>query len=119
LEFDAETLAARLHGRGAVFVALSAGGGALSLLRLRQRRWARARVSAVIAVASIVIGWGVAQYPDVLVDQLTIADGAGARSTLIGLLIVFGVAAVTAVPALVWLFVLVNRSDWAVEPADH
>ena len=119
LEFDAETLAARLQGRGAVFVALSAGGGALSLLRLRQRRWARARVSAVIAVASIVIGWGVAQYPDVLVDQLTIADGAGARSTLIGLLIVFGVAAVTAVPALVWLFVLVNRSDWAVEPADH
>ena len=30
--------------------------------------------------------------------------------------IVFGAAAVTAVPSLVWLFVLVNRPDWAREP---
>ena len=28
------------------------------------------------------------------------------------LLITFGIAAVTAVPAMVWLFVLVNRRDW-------
>ncbi|MFZ8998999.1 MAG: hypothetical protein ACO3D0_11600 [Ilumatobacteraceae bacterium] len=40
------------------------------------------------------------------------AEAAGARPTLIGLVIVFLVAAVTAVPALVWLFVLVNRDEW-------
>ena len=119
LELDAKTLAGGLHGRAAVFVVLSAIGGCLSIWRLRQQRWARARISAVIAVASVVIGWGVAQYPDVLVDHLTIEQAAGAHATLIGLLIVFGVAAVTAVPALVWLYVLVNRPDWAAEPIDH
>ena len=36
----------------------------------------------------------------------------GARSTQWGLLIVFGFAAVTAVPALVWLFILVNQDRW-------
>ena len=67
----------------------------------------------MIAVASIVIGWGVGQYPDLLVDQAEISDVVGARSTQIGLLIVFGLAAVTAVPALAWLYVLVNGKRWA------
>ena len=86
-----------------------------TLVLLAQRRWAPARLTAVVAVASIVIGWGVAQYPDLLVDELTIDAGAGARPTLIGLVIVFGVAAVTAVPALIWLFVLVNQDEWQTD----
>jgi len=89
--------------------------GVFSLWRLRAGRWARARVGAVIAVAAIVIGWGVGQYPDLLVDEMTLDAAAGARSTLIGLVIVFGLASVTAVPALLWLFVLVNRTEWASE----
>ena len=71
----------------------------------------------MIAVAAIVIGWGVGQYPDLLVDEMTIADAAGARSTLIGLIIVFGFASVTAVPAVLWLFWLVNQPEWASESA--
>ena len=113
LELDAESLADGLHGRGAVLIAVSAVAGLFSLWRLHAGQWALARVGAVIAVAAIVIGWGVGQYPDLLVDELTIADAAGARSTLIGLIIVFGLASVTAVPALLWLYVLVNRSEWA------
>lgn len=69
-------------------------------------------MTAVGAVASIVIGWGVAQYDWMLVDEMTIAQAAGARPTLIGLIIVFVAAAVTAVPAMLWLFVLVNQDDW-------
>jgi cytochrome bd ubiquinol oxidase subunit II len=84
---------------------------------LKQRRWAWARLTAVAAVASIVIGWGVAQYPDLLVDQITIDQAAGARATLIGLIIVFAAAAVTAVPAMVWLFVLVNQDEWQRDDA--
>jgi cytochrome d ubiquinol oxidase subunit II len=72
-------------------------------------------VGAVIAVAAVVAGWGIAQYPDLLVDQMTIEEAAGARATLIGLMIVFGLAAVTAVPALLWLYTLVNREEWATE----
>jgi cytochrome d ubiquinol oxidase subunit II len=115
LELDAKTLAGGLHTRGLVFVVSSAIAGSTTLVLLRQRRWAIARLSAVVAVASIVVGWGVAQYPDLLVDHLTIAEGAGARSTLIGLVIVFGFAAITAVPAMIWLFVLVNQDDWQRE----
>lgn len=117
LELDAETLASGLHGRGLPLIVISAIAGLFSLWRLRDGRWARARVGAVIAVAAIVIGWGVGQYPDLLVDQITIEEAAGARPTLIGLVIVFAVAGVTAVPALVWLFVLVNSRAWTEEPA--
>ena len=115
LEFDAESLASGLHGRGAALIAMSAAAGLFSLWRLRAGRWARARVGAVVAVAAIVIGWGVGQYPDLLVDEMTIADAAGARSTLIGLIIVFGLASVTAVPALMWLFWLVHQTEWSSE----
>jgi cytochrome d ubiquinol oxidase subunit II len=117
LEFDAESLASGLHGRGAALIVVSAVAGLFSLWQLRAGRWAAARIGAVVAVAAVVIGWGVGQYPDLLVDELTIADAAGARSTLIGLIIVFGLASVTAVPSLLWLFWLVNRPDWA--PTEH
>jgi cytochrome d ubiquinol oxidase subunit II len=115
IELDAETLAAGLHSRGLPLVVLSAVTGMATLVLLKQRRWALARVTAVGAVASIVIGWGVAQYDWMLIDEMTIDQAAGARSTLIGLIVVFGFAAVTAVPAMIWLFVLVNQDDWAKE----
>jgi cytochrome bd ubiquinol oxidase subunit II len=115
LELDAETLSDRLQGRGAAFIVLSAVAGGGALAALLRRSYAAARVAAVAAVASVVLGWGVAQYPFILVDHARIADVAGARATLVGLVVVFGIAAVTAVPAMVWLFVLVNSDRWSVE----
>jgi cytochrome d ubiquinol oxidase subunit II len=109
LEMDADTLVSRLQGRGSVPVVLSALAGGAGLWLLRAQRWAAARIAAVAAVATIVAGWGIGQYPDVLVDHATIDQVAGARPTMIGLIVVFGIAAITAVPALVWLFVLVQR----------
>ena len=116
LEIDADTLSNRLQGRGSVFVVLSAIGGIGALVSLARGAYAVARVATVGAIGSVVIGWGVAQYPYVLVDHARIADVAGAHATLVGLVIVFGVAAVTAVPALVWLYLLVNTHRWAVTP---
>lgn len=110
---DAKTLADGLLGRGLPFIALSAIAGSATLVMLASRRWNPARMTAILAVASIVVGWAVAQYPDLLVDHATLESAAGARPTLIGLVIVFAVAGVTAVPALVWLYVLVNRESWA------
>ena len=112
IELDAETLANGLHTRGLVLVIGSAAAGMATLVLLKQRRWAPARLTAVAAVGAIVVGWGVAQYDWILVDELTIDQAAGARSTLIGLVIVFVAAALTAVPALVWLFLLVNQDEW-------
>lgn len=117
LELDATSLASGLHGRGLPLIITSAVAGSFSVWRLHQKRWARARVGAVIAVAAIVIGWGVGQYPDILVDHAEIDEVIGARPTQIGLLIVFAMAAVTVVPALAWLFVLVNGKRWATTDA--
>ena len=113
LEIDAPTLASGLHGRGLPLIIISAVAGSFSMWRLWAGRWARARVGAVIAVAAIVIGWGVGQYDWILVDEVTIGESIGARSTQIGLIVVFLAAGVTAVPALVWLYVLVNSEKWS------
>jgi cytochrome d ubiquinol oxidase subunit II len=119
LELDAESLAGGLHGRGLPLIVISAVAGVFSMVRLRQQRWDRARVGAVIAVATIVIGWGFGQYPDLLVDEITIADAVGARSTQVGLVIVFGLAAITAVPSMIWLYVLVNTKAGLSSPDVH
>ena len=85
IELDSDTLAGKLQGRGAVLLVVSASAGLAALWLLHRRRWATARVGAVIAVAAIVVGWGVAQYPDLLTDTMTLDDAAGARPTLVGL----------------------------------
>ncbi len=113
IELDAPTLASGLHGRGLPLIVISALAGAASMWRLWHGDFARARIGAIIAVAAIVVGWGVGQYDWILVDEVTIAEGIGARSTQVGLVIVFAFAAVTAVPALIWLYVLVNSDRWS------
>ena len=68
------------------------------------------RALAVAAVVAVVWGWGVAQYPYLLPETLTIADGAAPSATLTSLLIVFGVAVVLVLPAIALLFTLAQRS---------
>ena len=46
---------------------------------------------------------GIGQYPWILVDELTIAEAAGAQPTLFGLLIVFVAATVLVLPPLGYL----------------
>ncbi|MGV9541792.1 cytochrome d ubiquinol oxidase subunit II [Nocardia beijingensis] len=119
IRHDAPTLGAGLLGRALPLIALSAAAGVLTLILVYRRRFASARVPAVVAVAAIVIGWAVAQTPWILVDETLIADAAGARSTLIGLLAVVAVAAVTVLPALAYLFWLTQTDAWVRdEPAD-
>jgi cytochrome d ubiquinol oxidase subunit II len=56
-----------------------------------------------------VVAWGVAQYPWLLVDELTISDGAASTATLVGVLVAFALAGLLVVPALVWLLRLTDR----------
>ncbi len=118
LEIDAPTLASGLHGRGLPLIIISAVAGAASLVLLRREDWSLARIGAVVAVGAIVIGWGVGQYDWILVDEVTIEESIGARSTQVGLVIVFAAAAVTAVPALIWLYVLVNTEKWSTSESN-
>jgi cytochrome d ubiquinol oxidase subunit II len=105
---DAEVLADGLLGRAAPLVVLSAVGGAATFALLWRRRFRLARITGAVAVAAVVAGWGVAQYPWILVNEVTIEDGAGSRATLVGLLVAAGIAAVLVVPPLMYLLALSN-----------
>ncbi len=109
LKNDAPVFTDRLQGRAFVFALGSAISGGFAIFMLMKQKWAIARLGAVAAVGSVLIGWGVAQWPDFLIESATLEQVAGARVTLVGLVIVFAVAAVTAVPALAWLYYLVTR----------
>ncbi|WP_207211782.1 cytochrome d ubiquinol oxidase subunit II [Promicromonospora panici] len=109
---DAPTLAQGLTGRAAPLIVTSILGGIVALVLLFRHRAGAARVSAVIAVASVVVGWGAAQYPWLLVDQMTITDAAGAPATLRALLLVAALAGIIVIPPLVYLFRLTQTEQW-------
>ena len=113
LQRDAPTLADGLMSRAAPLVVLSALSGLATLALVARRRYAIARVTALLAVASVVAGWGVAQYPWLLVDEVTIAEAAGADATLVGLLVAAGLAVVVVLPPLAYLFRLTQTQEWA------
>lgn len=76
-----------------------------TLALLWRRHFRIARLTALAAVATVISGWGVGQYPWLLVDQVRINDAGGARSTLVGLIVAVGCAAVVVLPplaALLW-----------------
>jgi cytochrome d ubiquinol oxidase subunit II len=112
IERDAPTLWDGLIGRAAPVMALSALGGIATLVLLWRGRFGIARLTAVVAVAAVMAGWGIGQYPWVLVDQVDIAGGAGAPATMQGLLVAVGVAAVIVGPALAYLFYLTQSPQW-------
>ncbi|PRY57795.1 cytochrome bd-I ubiquinol oxidase subunit 2 apoprotein [Glycomyces artemisiae] len=118
IEHDAPTLWEGLIGRAAPVIALSAIGGAATLVLLWRRRFGLARVTAVVAVAAVMAGWGIGQYPWVLVDQVTIAETAGARATLQGLLVAVGLAGVIVGPALGYLLYLTQTPQWSDQGAE-
>jgi cytochrome d ubiquinol oxidase subunit II len=55
----------------------------------------------------------VAQYPWLLVDEVSIADAAGAPATLRALLFVVALAAVVVVPPLIYLLWLTQQPEHA------
>jgi cytochrome d ubiquinol oxidase subunit II len=77
LKSDAPTFFDGLATRGLPLMVASALAGAATLLLLWQRRYSLARIGAVGAVGAVVVGWGAAQYPWLLVDEVLIVDAAG------------------------------------------
>jgi cytochrome d ubiquinol oxidase subunit II len=112
IQHDAPTLAYGLEHRAAPLIVLSGVAGLLTLLLVWRRRFGIARVSALTAVATVVSGWGVAQYPWLLVDQVRINEAGGASSTLVGLLVAVGCAGVVVLPPLAFLFWFTQTSRW-------
>ena len=112
LRADAPTLYDGLTGRAAPLIAISAATGLATLWSSWRRRFATARFTAIAAVASVMLGWGLGQYPWLLVDEIRIEDAAGAPATLTGLLIAVALAGAIVVPALGYLFWLTQTERW-------
>jgi cytochrome d ubiquinol oxidase subunit II len=110
LHADAHYLFEGLIHEGLPFVIVSAVCGLGVLVLLRRGAPRGARPLAVGAVAAVVWAWGVAQYPYLLPQTLTISAGAAPKDTLTGILIVFGVAVLLVIPSIVLLYSLAQRS---------
>ena len=94
-------------GIALVIVSAICGLGALGLMLTGRSLGLRA--AAVGAGTALIWGYFAAAFPYVLPTSLTISGAAGASATLTEVIIVFGVAAVTVVPALILLYVLSQR----------
>jgi cytochrome d ubiquinol oxidase subunit II len=84
--------------------------GTAALVLLRRDAPRGTRVLAVAAVVSVVWGWGVAQYPDILPGSLSLLDAAAPSGSIGALLAVFVVAALIIAPSLALLYYLDQRS---------
>jgi cytochrome d ubiquinol oxidase subunit II len=109
LHADAPYLFGELTSRALPLVLLSAVCGAGSLLLLVRDAARGARLLAVAAVASVVIGWVVGQWPYMLPTSLTVSAAASPSGTLTAVLVATGLAALLVLPGLTLLYVLAQR----------
>ena len=62
------------------------------------------------AVATVVVSWGVAQWPYILPTSLKVSDAAAPSGTLTSILVVFILAAIIILPSLGLLYALDQKS---------
>jgi cytochrome bd ubiquinol oxidase subunit II len=110
-----------VSGGGLVCIAVSAAAGIGTLALVWRERYGAARYTAVIAVAAVIVGWAIAQSPDLLPGELTIEEAAAPDSTLVAMLVSVALGTAVLVPSLYWLYSLTlrGRLDKAYEPLDQ
>jgi cytochrome d ubiquinol oxidase subunit II len=109
LRADAPGLFEGLTGRALPVVLVSVVAGVVALALVATRRYVPARAASALAVTAILVGWAVAQYPYVLLPEVTIEEAAQGRATLLAMLVALIVGALILVPALVYLYALFQR----------
>lgn len=73
------------------------------------------RPAAAAAVATMIWAWGIAQYPYLLPDSLTVRAGSSPEASLVSILAGFGIVAILVAPSFVLLFVLRGREKLSEE----
>jgi cytochrome d ubiquinol oxidase subunit II len=110
LRADAPYLFSGLTSRALPVVIVSALCGIGSLVLLLRHAHRGARLLSVVAVVAVVAAWGVAQWPYLLPETLTVAQAAAPTGTLGAVLVGFGLAVVIILPAFGLLYVLDQSS---------
>jgi cytochrome d ubiquinol oxidase subunit II len=100
----------RLTGRAVALVVAAGVCGLAVLAMVTARRAREARVIAALGVASVIWGWGVAQYPVVLPGtDLTLTSSGATQATFTALVVVAIAAVILVVPSFILLFSLQGR----------
>jgi cytochrome d ubiquinol oxidase subunit II len=99
-------------------VAVSAIAGLVTLELVRRSRFETARYCSSAAVASIVVGWALAQRPELL-PNLTVDEAAAGRPTMIATVVGIAIGAAILVPSLALLFGLVLRGRFDAADAQE
>jgi cytochrome d ubiquinol oxidase subunit II len=118
VSLDAEKLRDGLFGWPAILALVASAATGLATLELVRRAcFEPARYLASAAVAAIVVGWALAQRPELL-PGLTVDEAAAERPTLIATIVGVAIGAVVLVPSLALLFGLVLRGRFDREAAE-
>jgi cytochrome d ubiquinol oxidase subunit II len=110
LRDQAEYVYDRLVHEALPLVLVSAACGIAMLVLLALRRPVGTRLLGAGAVTTVLVAWGVAQWPYLLPETLTVDEAAATSTTLHWVITVFGIAIVVVVPLLALLYVLDQRS---------
>ena len=98
-------------------VASSAAAGLFTLELARRSRFEAARYGASAAVAFVILGWALAQRPELL-PGLTVDEAAAGRTVLLTTVVGVAIGALVLIPSLVLLFGLVLRGRFDEDAGD-
>lgn len=93
---------------------LTAAASGIAVLR---RQFTLARITAVAWVAMIIVGWALAQYPYLVVPDLTVTNSAASRAMMVVALWTYVAGAIVLIPALWYLFALFKGKNPAATGA--
>lgn len=103
--WDAPAFAQRLFAPlPLIAVALAALSGLVTLYALWTRHYLIAQLVAPAAAAFILIGFGIALYPFLILDQLTLAEAAAPAASIWAYLTILPIGAAVLVPSLALLY---------------
>jgi len=101
-----------------VAVSIAAGIAVLGMLWLRWYHAVFLRATAAIAVATVVWGWGLAQYPYLFPTSLPLAAGSAPTAALVAEFVVAGLAVLLVAPAFAFLYYLQQRGRLTAADTD-
>src|SRR6201995_2710842 len=109
LHYEGHYVYHRLLHEGLPVVIVSAVCGLAALAALLLGNRLLLRPLAALAVVAVIWGWFVAQFPYLLPTTMTISEGAAPDATLGAIFVVFGIACIVVLPALVVLYVMAQN----------
>ena len=86
---------------------------ATAALWLRRFQWAR--VAVIAEVSFILMGWGLAQFPNLITPDVTVYNSAAPPVTLRLLIVALGTGAVILLPSLYYLFHVFKGKESTVD----